>query len=141
MSDDANNQVVGKGGIRMLRGGTALSNSNVEAKRLSMKLAVIPPGGVIPAHLHIDFETMIYILEGRVRHEYGDGCKLVMENQAGDFLFIEPGVPHEVFNLSDSEPCLAVIARSAADEREQTIPYDRAAMLKVMDEDQTAEEL
>jgi len=127
MSDDANNQVVGKDGISMLRGGTALSSSNVDAKGLSMKLAVIPPGAVIPAHLHVDFETMIYMLEGRVRHEYGDGCKLVMENQAGDFLFIQPGVPHEVFNLSDTEPAVAVIARSAPDEREQTIPYDRSA--------------
>ena len=70
---------------------------------------------------------MIYMLEGTVRHEYGDGCKLVMENQAGDFLFIQPGVPHEVFNLSDTEPAVAVIARSAPDEREQTIPYDRSA--------------
>ncbi len=127
MNDNSNSQVLGGGGISMLRGGTALSSSNVDAKGLSMKLAVIPPGAVIPAHLHVDFETMIYILEGRVRHEYGDGCKLVMENQAGDFLFIEPGVPHEVFNLSDTEPCLAVIARSAPDEREQTIPYDRQA--------------
>ena len=49
-----------------------------------------------------------------------------MENRAGDFLFIEPGVPHEVYNLSDTEPAVAVIARSAPDEREQTIPYDRA---------------
>lgn len=127
MNDKTNTQVVGRAGISMLRGGTALSSSNVEAKGLSMKLAVIPPGAVIPAHLHVDFETMIYILEGRVRHEYGDGCKLIMENIAGDFLFIEPGVPHEVFNLSDSEPAVALIARSAADEREQTIPYDRAS--------------
>lgn len=127
MSDDSKSQVVGSDGISMLRGGSALSSSNVDAKGLSMKLAVIPPGGVIPAHLHVDFETMIYILEGRVRHEYGDGCKLTMENKAGDFLFIKPGVPHEVYNLSDTEPCLAVIARSAADEQEQTIPYDRAA--------------
>ena len=127
MSDDSNVQVVGSDGISMLRGGSALSSSNVDAKSLSMKLAVIPPGAVIPAHLHVDFETMIYILEGRVRHEYGEGCKLVMENRAGDFLFIQPGVPHEVFNLSDSEPAVAVIARSAPDEREQTIAYDRAA--------------
>ncbi len=127
MNDKTNAQVVGRAGISMLRGGTALSSSNVEAKGLSMKLAVIPPGAVIPAHLHVDFETMIYILEGRVRHEYGDGCKLIMENIAGDFLFIEPGVPHEVFNLSDSEPAVALIARSAADEREQTIPYDRSS--------------
>jgi len=127
MSDNTNTQVVGSAGISMLRGGSALSSGNVDAKGLSMKLAVIPPGAVIPAHLHIDFETMIYILEGRVRHEYGEGCELVMENRAGDFLFIKPGVPHEVINLSDSEPAVAVIARSAPDEREQTIPYDRDA--------------
>lgn len=136
MNDDSRPQVIGTGGISMLRGGTALSSDNVEAQGLSMKLAVIPPGSVIPAHLHIDFETMIYILEGRVRHEYGDGCKLVMENQAGDFVFIEPGVPHEVYNLSDTEPCLAVIARSSADEREQTIPYDRAAALMATEGEQ-----
>ncbi len=35
------------------------------------------------------------------------------------------GIPQEVFNLSDSEPAVALIARSAADEEEQTIPYDR----------------
>ena len=129
MNNDTEAQVIGRAGISMLRGGSALSSSNVDAKGISMKLAVIPPGAVIPAHLHVDFETMIYILEGAVRHEYGEGCKLVMENQAGDFLFIQPGVPHEVFNLSDTEPAVAVIARSAPDEREQTIPYDRAAAL------------
>ncbi|MCY4073603.1 MAG: cupin domain-containing protein [Chloroflexi bacterium] len=140
MSDNSKAQVIGEGGISMLRGGTALSGSNVNAQGLSMKLAVIPPNGFIPAHLHVDFETMIYILEGRVRHEYGEGCKLVMENQAGDFLFIEPGVPHEVYNLSDSEPVVAVIARSAADEREQTIPYDRAAAMVAAEDRQTPEE-
>ena len=140
MKDDPHPQVIGKGGISMLRGGTALSNSNVDAQGLSLKLAVIPPGGVIPAHLHIDFETMIYILEGRVRHEYGDGCQLVMENEAGDFVFIQPDVPHEVFNLSDTEPVVAVIARSAPDEREQTIPYDRAAALPVAQEGRAPEE-
>lgn len=140
MNDDSQPQVIGKGGISMLRGGTSLSNSNVDAQGLSMKLAVIPPGGMIPAHLHIDFETMIYVLEGRVRHEYGDGCQLVMENQAGDFVFIQPGVPHEVFNLSDSEPVVAVIARSAPDEREQTIPYDRAAALPAAQVEQAPDE-
>ena len=140
MNDNSKAQVIGEGGISMLRGGTALSGSNVNAQGLSMKLAVIPPNGFIPAHLHVDFETMIYILAGRVRHEYGKACKLVMDNQAGDFLFIEPGVPHEVHNLSDSEPVVAVIARSAADEREQTIPYDRAAAMMAAEEGQKPEE-
>src|SRR5262252_6394889 len=68
-----------------------LSEKNVAAKQLSMNVATIPPGGVAAAHIHVGFEVMLYILQGRVRHEYGDGLKQVVENTAGDFIFIEPG--------------------------------------------------
>ena len=68
---------------------------------------------------------MLYILQGRVRHEYGPGLKRVVDNQAGDFIFIEPGVPHEVLNLSDTEPVVAVVARSDASEWQNIIAYDR----------------
>ena len=102
-----------------------MSGKNVGAKKLSMNVATIPPGGVAYAHIHVDFEVMLYILQGRVRHEYGPGCRRVVENQAGDFIFIEPGVPHEVFNLSDTEPVLAVVARSDASEWENIVNYDR----------------
>ena len=40
-----------------------------------------------------------------------------LASRAGDFIFIEPGVPHEVYNLSDTEPVVAVVARSDANER------------------------
>ena len=63
-----------------------------------MNVATIPPGGVAAAHIHVDFEVMLYILQGRVRHEFGPRLEQVVENEAGDFIFIEPGVPHEVFN-------------------------------------------
>jgi len=66
---------------------------------------------------------MLYILHGRVRHEYGAGLRHVVENEAGDFIFIEPGVPHEVFNASDAEPVVAVVARSDASEWQNIIPY------------------
>jgi uncharacterized RmlC-like cupin family protein len=102
-----------------------MSSQNVGSKKLSMNVATIPPGGVAFAHIHVDFELMLYILEGRVRHEYGPGLKSVVENEAGDFIFIEPGVPHEVFNLSQTEPVVAVVARSDADEWQNIIPYDR----------------
>jgi uncharacterized RmlC-like cupin family protein len=46
-----------------------------------------------------------------------------MENSAGDFIFIEPGVPHEVLNLSDTEPVIAVVARSDASEWENIRDY------------------
>ena len=88
-------------------------------------MATIPPGAVARAHIHVGFELMLYILQGRVRHEYGRGLKQVVEYAAGDFIYIEPDVPHEVFNLSDSEPVVAVVARSDAAEWENIIPYDR----------------
>ncbi len=47
-----------------------MSGKNVGATQLSMNVAVIPPGGVAAAHIHVGFEVMLYILEGRVRHEY-----------------------------------------------------------------------
>ena len=92
-----------------------------------MNVATIPPGGVAYAHIHVDFEVMLYILQGRVRHEYGDGCREAIENGAGDFIYIEPGVPHEVFNCSDTEPVVAVVARSDPSEWENIVPYDRTA--------------
>src|SRR5437899_11926343 len=91
-----------------------MSAKNVGSKKLSMNVATIPPGGVAYAHIHVDFEVMLYILEGRVRHEYGPGLRKAIENQAGDFIYIEPGVPHEVLNMSESEPVVAVVARSDA---------------------------
>lgn len=102
-----------------------MSGKNVGAKALSMNVATIPPGGVAYAHIHDGFEVMLYIMHGRVRHEYGPGLTKSVENEAGDFIFIEPGVPHEVFNLSDTEPVVAVVARSDAHEWDRIIPYDR----------------
>ncbi len=111
-------------GIRYKLG---MAAGNVGSKQLSMNVATIPPGGVAHAHIHVGFEVMLYILEGRVRHEYGPGLRRSVENQAGDFIYIEPGVPHEVFNLSATEPVVAVVARSDASEWEHIITYDRAS--------------
>ena len=105
---------------------TGLSGRNVGARKLSMNVATVPPGGVAYAHVHVDFEVMLYILSGTVRHEYGPGLKYSVENTAGDFIFIEPGVPHEVFNTSATEPVVAVVARSDASEWQNIVDYDRA---------------
>ena len=135
--DDLHQGLEDHGGIVVVRGSgihrawnnirykTGLSAKNVGAERLSMNMATIPPGGVAFAHIHVDFEVMLYILEGRVRHEFGDRLTQTVENEAGDFIFIEPGVPHEVFNTSDTEPVVAIVARSDANEWENIVNYDR----------------
>ncbi|HYN81637.1 MAG TPA: cupin domain-containing protein [Gemmatimonadaceae bacterium] len=102
---------------------TGLSAKNVGARQLSMNVATIPPGGVAYAHIHVGFEVMLYILEGRVRHDFGDRLAQSIENSAGDFIFIEPGIPHEVCNLSSTEPVVAVVARSDASEWEHIVDY------------------
>ncbi len=112
----------GWNGIRYKLG---MSSKNVGSTKLSMNVATIPPSGVAYAHIHVGFELMLYILKGRVRHEYGEGLTKVIENQAGDFIYIEPGVPHEVFNMSDTEEVVAVVARSDADEWQNIVPYQR----------------
>lgn len=125
------------GGILTIRGGGArrdwngihykqgMSAKNVGTTRLSANIATIPPGGVAYAHIHVDFEVILYILEGRVRHDFGPGLKQSLENEAGDFIYIQPGVPHEVFNLSATEAVVAFVARSSAEEWDNIIPYDR----------------
>ena len=107
-------------GIRYKHG---LSAKNVGSKALSMNVAVVPPGAVAYAHIHVGFEVMLYILEGVVRHEYGPGLQHTVDHQAGDFIFIEPGVPHEVINLSPTEPVVAVVARSSASEWDEIVDY------------------
>ncbi len=102
---------------------TGLSAKNVGASGLSMNVATVPPGAVAYAHVHVGFEVMLFILEGRVRHEYGEGLRESMENGPGDFIYIRPGVPHEVVNLSDSKPVVAVVARSDASEWENIEDY------------------
>jgi uncharacterized RmlC-like cupin family protein len=102
---------------------TGLSARNVGARELSMNVATIPPGGVAFAHIHVGFEVMLYILEGRVRHEYGQALEHSIENEAGDFIFIEPGIPHEVCNLSSTDPVVAVVARSDASEWEHIVEF------------------
>ena len=100
---------------------TGMSAKNVGSTKLSMNVATVPPGAVAYAHIHVDFEVMLFILQGKVRHEYGENLEKSMDNEAGDFIFIEPGVPHEVINLSDTEPVIAVVARSDATEWENIV--------------------
>jgi uncharacterized RmlC-like cupin family protein len=133
------NAVEDYGGILTIRGGGArrdwngiyykqgMSRKNVGTTKLSANIATIPPGGVAYAHIHVEFEVILYIIEGKVRHEFGVGLKQMIENEAGDFIYIKPGVPHEVLNMSETEPVVAFVARSSADEWDNIIPYDRTS--------------
>lgn len=105
-----------------------ISGETVGATGLSMHLVVIPPGGRAEPHVHVGYETAIYVLEGAVCTRWGQALEHEVVSRAGDFLFVPPGVPHEAINLSDTEPARAVVARNHPAEQDRVEPYVPAAV-------------
>ena len=102
-----------------------VSGRTAGARGLSMHVVVIPPGARAEPHAHRGYETAIYVLEGRVETRWGDGLKDSIVSEAGDFVFVPPGVPHEAINLSATEPARAIVARNDAAEQDNVVPYAR----------------
>lgn len=103
-----------------------ISEATAGAKGISMNLVIIPPGGSAEPHFHRDYETAIYLIKGRVETRYGAGLKQSVINEAGDFIFIPPGVPHQPCNLSADEAAHALVARNDPNEQENVVLYDPA---------------
>jgi uncharacterized RmlC-like cupin family protein len=121
-------------GITVIRGGGSrrgwngivykqgMSAKNVGTQNISVNVAQVPPGAIAYAHIHDGFEVILFIAQGRVKHTFGEGLVNEIVNEAGDFIYIKPGVPHEVFNIGD-EDVIAFVARSAADEWDRIVNY------------------
>lgn len=101
-----------------------ISQTTAGATGISMNLVIIPPGGSAEPHFHRDYETAIYLIKGRVETRYGQGLKQSVINEAGDFIFIPPGVPHQPYNLDAAEPAHALVARNDPNEQENVVLYD-----------------
>src|SRR5690606_19552716 len=99
-----------------------LSGKDVGSQALSINVATVPPGAIAYAHIHDGFEVMLFIVQGKVKHTFGEGLVHEVYNEAGDFIYIKPGVPHEVFNVGE-EDLIAFVARSAADEWDKIVNY------------------
>jgi uncharacterized RmlC-like cupin family protein len=89
-----------------------------------MHIVVIPAGGKAVAHYHNGYETAIYIVQGRAETKYGSNLEHSTINEAGDFLFIPPDLPHQPVNLSDTEDVIAVVARNDPNEQESVVVYN-----------------
>lgn len=98
-----------------------ISAESVGAQRLHMQLLTIPPGAVARPHLHEGHESAIYVLSGISGCWYGKQLEERAIVAAGDFFYIPAGVPHMPFNASETEPCVAVIARTDPNEQESVV--------------------
>jgi uncharacterized RmlC-like cupin family protein len=103
-----------------------ISGQTVGASGLSMHLVVIPPGARAEPHIHVGYETGIYVLEGTVCTRWGSALENEVVSRAGEFLFIPPGIPHEAINLSATEPARAVVARNDPAEQDKVLPFPSA---------------
>ncbi|MGH7861404.1 MAG: cupin domain-containing protein [Candidatus Dormibacteraceae bacterium] len=105
----------GKQGFSYFAG---ISAETAGARALCLHLLTVPPGGRAKAHRHDHHETALYVLSGEAEMWYGEDLRERLVCRPGDFVYIPAGVPHLPINLSSTEPCLAVVARTDPSEQE-----------------------
>ncbi len=109
---------VGKQGLTYTPG---ISAEAVGAQAIHMQIVTIPPRGRAHAHKHAAHETAIYGLSGVSCMWHGPELAEHMTISPGDFLYIPANMPHLPYNPSDTEPCVALIARTDPNEQESVV--------------------
>lgn len=100
---------------------TGICRENVGARGLCLHVLEIPPGGQANCHYHDGHESAIYMASGRAEQLWGARLENHDVIHPGDYVYIPPMVPHVVWNASDTEPVVAVIARTDPSEQESVI--------------------
>jgi uncharacterized RmlC-like cupin family protein len=88
-----------------------------------MQLLELPPGAAATPHYHEAHETAIYVVEGAAEMRHGPELELVDRVEAGDFVYIPAGAPHQPYNPT-GQVMRAVIARTDASEQESVVLLD-----------------
>jgi uncharacterized RmlC-like cupin family protein len=109
---------IGKQGLQY---NVAISAETAGSKALHMQLVKIPPGGRAHAHKHATHETAIYALSGTSGMWYGERLEHHVVVEPGNFLYIPADMPHLPYNPSQTEPVVAVIARTDPHEQESVV--------------------
>jgi uncharacterized RmlC-like cupin family protein len=130
----ANEKIVvpNSGGVTTIRSNTpkitrqqvqiypGITKASADSTQLSMNRIVLPAGMKGLRHMHKDAETILYIIEGNTRTLIGEQGEIIVDNEAGDFIFIPANVWHQPINVSKSR-VVAIEARSDADDQQNVI--------------------
>ncbi len=109
---------VGKQGLRY---SPAISAETAGSRALHMQIVTMPPGARAHAHKHEAHESAVFVLSGEAGMWHGEGLRQHLTARAGDFLYIPADTPHLPYNLSSTEDCVAVIARTDPNEQESVV--------------------
>jgi uncharacterized RmlC-like cupin family protein len=112
-----------------------ISATTSGARGLCLELATIPPGARGRAHLHAGHESAAYVLEGEIVMWFGERLEEKLVARAGDFVYIPDGIPHLPANASATEPAVAVLARTDANEQESAVPLPALDQLPHLQEE------
>ena len=108
-------------GKQALQYAPAISAETVGAHGIHLQMLTIPPGGRAKAHKHEAHETALYVISGESGMWYGEKLEQHLFARSGDYLYIPADVPHLPYNLSKTEPCIALIARTDPNEQESVV--------------------
>jgi quercetin dioxygenase-like cupin family protein len=72
--------------------------STLEGERITIAIAALPAGFSTGLHVHRVQEETFYVLEGECEWQVGDQ---IIRAKPGAYLFIPPGVPHNIASASD----------------------------------------
>ncbi|PCJ37557.1 MAG: cupin [Moraxellaceae bacterium] len=98
-----------------------LTAESVGATGLSMHVITIPPGGRAMAHKHEGHESMLFLMSGEAETFSGDDLSERVILKAGDLQYIPAGCAHLSINLSQTESCVGVVARTDPNEQESVV--------------------
>jgi uncharacterized RmlC-like cupin family protein len=107
----------GKQGLDYFSG---ISAESTGAEAICMHLLEMPPGASASPHYHEAHETAIFVVEGAAEMRHGPGLEQMMRIEAGDFVYIPAGVPHQPYNPTGSL-VRAVVARTDPNEQESVV--------------------
>lgn len=97
-----------------------VTKKSAGSSQISMNRIVLPPGMKGLRHMHKDAETIIYVLEGKSRTLIGEKGEIIVDNEAGDFIFIPANVWHQPMNISENR-VVAIEVRADADDQQNVI--------------------
>jgi len=111
-------EFTGKQGLSYAPG---ISAESVGSKGIHLQILTMPPGAKARAHKHEAHETAIYVLSGEAGMWYGEGLEEHLSARGGDFVYVPANIPHQPYNASTMENCVAVIARTDPNEQESVV--------------------
>lgn len=94
------------------------------AEQLWMGHVTVAPGVESGVHHHGACESGIYIISGQARFRSGPDLSEQADAGPGDFIFVPAWALHQEINLSQTEPVVAIVCRTVADDE---LVYNEAA--------------